>query len=55
MSIVCHVSPSHENWIGGRQVKAHLCATTQNAHILLSFHACIKSCEYIHKMHVGHD
>ena len=30
--------PTNENWIGGKQVKTHLCATIQNAHILQSFH-----------------
>ena len=49
----CHVFPTNEKWIGGRQVKAHLCASTKNAHILQSFHACMKSSKYIHKM--GHD
>jgi heme A synthase len=54
MAISCHVSPQMRiGLIGGRQVNTHLCATTQNAHILQSFHACMKSCKYIHKM--GHD
>jgi hypothetical protein len=34
---------ANKNWIDGIQVKAHLCATTQNEQVLQSFHACMKS------------
>jgi hypothetical protein len=38
MAISCHVSPQMRiGLIGGRQVKAHLCATTQNAQVKALF------------------